>query len=153
MRPALKSTNRKLSDGIHPFPLEDMKDFSGAYLSGFLAERRDMDVNDVRDGVCSEVQSSYVKPSLLQDVEYQSTDVKVNSDVTRFTSRYVLLPTWVLTYPNPADPKEPYYYVMNGCTGKICGKLPVARKKLLLHALKIGLGAFAFFLLISYFLL
>lgn len=30
MRPALSNANRKLSDGIHPFPLEDAKPFSGA---------------------------------------------------------------------------------------------------------------------------
>ncbi len=42
MRPALSSTDRKLSDGIHPFPLEDAKPFAGAYLSGFVAERRDL---------------------------------------------------------------------------------------------------------------
>lgn len=35
MRPALGSLNRKLTDGIHPFPLENEKPFSGAYLSGF----------------------------------------------------------------------------------------------------------------------
>lgn len=43
MRPALSSANRKLSDGIHPFPLENAKPFAGAYLSGFVAERRDLD--------------------------------------------------------------------------------------------------------------
>ena len=41
LRPALSKANRKLTEGVHPFPLENAKPFSGAFLSGFLAERRD----------------------------------------------------------------------------------------------------------------
>ena len=42
-RNALKKANRKLIDGVLPYRLNEKKDFSMGYLSGFLAENRDME--------------------------------------------------------------------------------------------------------------
>ncbi len=133
MRPALQSANRKLSDGIHPFPLEKAKPFAGAYLSGFLAERRDIDAASIQDDVAQEV-STYVEPLLTPDLHYTNYSVSPSIRIDSQKARYVLLPTWVLTYPNKHNVHDPYYYVMNGCTGEVCGKLPIDRKKLWLTA-------------------
>ena len=116
MRPALSSTDRKLSDGIHPFPLEDAKPFAGAYLSGFVAERRDLDAASIREDVEHEVES-YVKPLLADDLHYDSYDVRASATITDSATRYLLLPTWVLTYPNRKDPQHPYYYAMKRLHG------------------------------------
>lgn len=152
MRPALSSTNRKLSDGIHPFPLEKAKPFTGAYLSGFLAERRDMDAESIRADVEREVQG-YVQPLLSDDLTgYDQYSVNTSSRLKGLKSRYLLLPTWVLTYPNRQDVKNPYYYVMNGCTGEVCGKLPIDKKKLYLTGLGIMAAIFAVGCVLSYFL-
>ena len=152
MRPALKSANRKLSDAIHPFPLEQAKAFDGAYLSGFVAERRDMAAEDYKSEILEEVKG-YVKPMLSSDVHHQSLEGSCTASLLNYQSKYVLLPTWVLTYPNPKKPEDPYYYAMNGCTGEICGKLPLDRGKLLRHALLIGGIVLAVLLLICYFLI
>ena len=42
-RNALKKANRKLIDGVLPYRLNEKKDFSMGYLSGFMAENRDME--------------------------------------------------------------------------------------------------------------
>ena len=150
LRPALSKTNRKLSDAIHPFPLEREKPFDDAYLTGFLAERRDIEAQSIRQGIETEVQG-YVKPLLSDSVHYQSTSLEATGRITNLKTRYVLLPTWVLTYPNSKNKDEPYYYVMNGCTGEVCGKLPIDRKKLFLTALGFGAAVFAVACIISYF--
>ena len=150
MRPALTKANKKLSDAIHPFPLENLKPFSGAFLSGFLAERRDIDFADVRTDVAKEAQS-YTNQVLRDTVSFSNLQGSVTSKVTRIQNKYVLLPTWVLTYPNPKDPEDPYYYAMNGCTGEVCGKLPIDSKKLRLHSFLWGLGVAAALLAIFYF--
>lgn len=152
LRPALSKANRKLSDAIHPFPLQDIKPFSDAYLSGFLAERRDVDAAAVEADVKSEV-AGYVEPMLTQSIHYNSFQVQPSSHVRRMDCRYVLLPTWVLTYPNRKNPQEPYYYAMNGCTGEVCGKLPIDRRKLGLTALGLAGAVFALGCLLCYFLL
>ena len=152
MRPALKSADRKLSDGIHPFPLEAVKPFSSAYLSGFLAERRDIDSADIAENVQSELKG-YIKPMLAQSLHYSSYSGEVSATALRQNSRYVLLPTWVLTYKGRKDPKgQVYYYAMNGATGAVCGKLPIDKGKLLRFGLLVGGAVFAALCLGGYFL-
>lgn len=151
MRPALTKANRKLSDGIHPFPLESAKTFSDAYLTGFVAERRDIDAASIQPEIEQEV-AGYVKPLLTSTVHYESQSLSSSSRVKGLKTRYVLLPTWVLTYPNRQNKEDPYYYAMNGCTGEICGKLPIDRKKLYLTALGIGAAVFAAACVLSYFI-
>lgn len=38
IRKALTKADGKLSDGIHPYQMEDVKPYESGYLSGFLAE-------------------------------------------------------------------------------------------------------------------
>lgn len=151
MRPALQKANRKLSDGIHPFPLGQAKPFDDAYLSGFVAERRDIEESDIHRDVESEV-AGYVQPMLTANHGYQSCMGSTQTSLRKIDSDYVLLPTWVLTYPNPENKDDPYYFSMNGCTGEVCGKLPVDKKKLLRKAALIAIGVFALCALASYFL-
>lgn len=152
LRPALKKANRKLSDGIHPFPLENAKPFEDAYLSGFLAERRDVDKGDIAVDIQQEAEG-YVRPLLNDSIQYDSFNGQPSARMREMDSRYVLLPTWVLTYPNKHDQDDPYYYAMNGCTGQVCGKLPLDRKKLYLHALGFGAAVFVIGCVLCYFLL
>ncbi len=151
MRPALQKANRKLSDGIHPFPLGNAKKFDDAYLSGFVAERRDIEAADVQRDVQSEV-TGYVQSLLTANHGYQSCRGSTNTAIRQTKSEYVLLPTWVLTYPNPENKDDPYYFSMNGCTGEVCGKLPIDKGKLLRKALLIGALVFAVACVASYFL-
>jgi hypothetical protein len=152
MRPALSSIDRKLSDGIHPFPLEEVKPFSSAYLSGFLAERRNVNAADITQDVQEELEG-YVQPLLSTTVHYHSHSGSVSAKVTRQKTRYVLLPTWVLTYTRRGGPdKKPYYYVMNGRTGTVCGKLPINKGKLFAVSLLIAALVFAGLCVAGYFL-
>lgn len=152
LRPALSKANRKLTEGVHPFPLEDAKPFSGAFLSGFLAERRDLEADSYRQEIEQELQG-YMN-SMLRDTasQYQTCSASTTATVKKIKTKYVLLPTWVLTYPNKKNKDEPYYYVMNGCTGQVCGKLPVDQGRLWRHGLLIGLTVAAVFCALAYFL-
>ena len=149
IRPALKSADRKLSDGIHPFPTEQLEAFSSAYLSGFLAERRDLDAESVRADVQNELER-YVEPILTSDLNYDSHNGSASASVKSFQSKYVLLPTWVLTYKKGAG--EPYYYALNGRTGASCGKLPIDTGKLYGYAALLGAGVCALMCVLGYFL-
>ncbi len=151
IRPALQKTNRKLSDGIHPFPLASAKPFDDAYLSGFVAERRDIATADVHRDVESEV-TGYVQSMLTAGHGYQSCQGSTSTAIRQTESEYVLLPTWVLTYPNPENKDDPYYFSMNGCTGEVCGKLPIDKGKLFRKAALIAGLVFAAVCVASYFL-
>lgn len=152
MRPALTSVDRKLSDGIHPFPLQDVKPFSSAYLSGFLAERRDVDASNIAKDVQNEL-IGYVKPLLSETLPYSTYNGNISTKISNQKSSYVLLPTWVLTYrQHKKSDGQPYYYVMNGRTGTVCGKLPINKRKLYGSALMLAGLIFAGLCVASYFL-
>ena len=150
MRPALKATDRKLSDGIHPFPLENMKPFSGAYLAGFLAERRDIDQKEATADIQQEIEG-YVRPLLSPSLNYSSHSGSTSATMKQKNSQYVLLPTWVISYHRDGD-KEPFYFAMNGCTGTVCGKLPISKGKLLLTGGLLSAVCFAAYCAAAYFL-
>ena len=66
--------------------------------------------------------------------------------------RYALLPVWILTYRDKAGKDELYYFAMNGQTGKICGKLPVAKGKLVKLFLEIFVPVAAILMIGGWFL-
>jgi DNA-directed RNA polymerase subunit RPC12/RpoP len=129
-RGALKKADRKLSDGVHPYELDKMIPFEPSYLSGFMAEKRDVESGEVRASVEEEIRNS-VKPLLTAGMAYTSVSGEATVDFKEDKFRYTLLPAWVLTYKGLKE--KMYYYSMNGQTGEVCGILPVNMKKLLLH--------------------
>jgi len=135
-RKALKAVDRQLSDGIHPYRDDGIKPYSPAYLSGFLAERRDLEKDDVRGDMEREA-DRLAKTAIYRSASGYAS-VTGNSDFIRKNTsmRYVLMPAWTLTYQGKGE--NIYYYMMNGQTGTVCGKLPINKGKLWLTGLISG---------------
>jgi len=140
-RKALNKMDAKLSDGIHPYQPEGVKPYASGYLSGFLAEMRDVEAHEVEGNVLAEAER-YADQLMHGDHSYNSLSGKTSFRAGEVEKRYVLLPAWVLTWKGGKD-QEPYYYMMNGQTGKVCGRLPIDRKKLWTWAIGTGLLVFA----------
>ena len=73
MRPALQKANRKLSDGIHPYEPEDVKPYASGYLSGFLAEKRDVSEAAAKEESLREA-SGYAATMMKQNHGFQTLD-------------------------------------------------------------------------------
>lgn len=129
-RGALTKADRKLSDRLHPYRTGELKDFEPSYLSGFLAEKRDVEKEEVSGPMEAELQG-YVQPLLTAGSPYTSLTGAGSLRVADSRFRYVLLPAWIMTYG--AAGAKPSFFAMNGQTGEVCGRLPVNMKKLLLH--------------------
>ena len=140
VRKALSKADRKLSDGIHPYNIDEVKPFAMGYLSGFLAEKRDISEAAAKEESLREA-SGYAATMMKQNHGFQTLDGTTNFRATSVKSKYVLMPAWVLTWKGGKD-GVPYYYMMNGQTGKVCGKLPIDRKRVLATALGVGLAVF-----------
>jgi DNA-directed RNA polymerase subunit RPC12/RpoP len=134
-RSALKKADRKLADGVHPYRTDKMIAFEPSYLSGYLAEKRDITAGDVRSSVENEIRG-LAKPLLTAGTAYTSVTGETTVDFMQDKYRYTLLPAWILTYSGPKG--KTYYYAMNGQTGTVCGILPVNTKKLFLHSAALG---------------
>lgn len=151
-----KNAKVKMVESVQPFPLEKAVPFKTQYLSGFQAEKRDLEFETLQQDVYSELKQ--YSSHLLQDTISGYTTVynnQVNLDLDAETHQYVLLPVWLLTYRNDSgtdDSKKLYYFAMNGQSGKLSGKLPVDKTKLTLFSLGVGVAVFLLVLLGGYFI-
>ena len=149
-RNALSKGNRKLVEGVMPFDMTQMQSFQMGYLSGFLAENRDMEKERFVQEVGAEV-SAFAEQSLKSSVSgYDS--VQYRRKETRVCDsrwRYVLMPVWTMTYKDPKTDKI-YYFACNGQTGKVCGELPVDPGRLAVLFLSCFVPLLAVLLVIGY---
>lgn len=136
VRKALTACDRQLSDGIHPYSTEEIKPFDMSYLSGFLAEKRDIAQEGVEKEMLEEARG-YIPEMMKEGGKFDTLSGRTDITDIRAKMRYVLLPAWVLTYRSE-KPGKVYYYLMNGQTGAVCGKLPIDWKRLGLTAGLIG---------------
>lgn len=125
-RPALTKADRKLSDGVHPFDMSQARNFSTSFLSGFMAEKRDVEASAVRPEIEQEVRG-YVEADIRDKSGYNSLTGRTETNFHHVQYHYCLLPTWVLTYKGKDG--QTYHYAMNGQNGRLCGVLPIDKGK------------------------
>ncbi len=124
---ALKSKDRDILKYICPFNSADFVPFSMSYLSGFYAEKRDVENSEISSTVSDKIKS-FSSEKLLGSIEYANARVKDSSiNVGELKWSYNLLPVWVLNYKHK---DKTYIYALNGQTGKVYGELPVSKGKL-----------------------
>ena len=139
-RKALLKADGKLSDGIHPYDVNGITPYASGYLSGFLAEKRDVTGEAAREDMLREA-GHYAENLMKRNHPFNALSGETRFKARNVRMKYVLLPAWVLTYKGGRD-GAPYYYMMNGQTGKVCGRLPIDRKRLLATALGVGIAVF-----------
>ena len=114
-------------DSIEPFDYSDLKDFSTAYLPGFLADKYDVDAKQSSKRA-DERAINTTQQTLRNTVVGYTGVFERAKDISlrRGCVKYALLPVWVL---NTKWNGETYLFAMNGQTGKFVGHLPVDTKK------------------------
>lgn len=114
-------------EAIEPFHYEDMIDFDTAYLSGYLADKYDVDAEANKPHANKRIKNS--TEAIFEETVKGYTTVKVKNSNIHFEEgkvSYALLPVWIL---NTKYKDKIYTFAMNGQTGKFIGELPVCRKK------------------------
>lgn len=124
---ALKGKDIDILRYVCPFDAADFVPFSMSYLSGFFAEKRNIEKSEISVGVNEKIKNFSAR-KLLDSVEYANADIKDSSiRIGDVSWKYNLLPVWVLNYKHK---DKNYIYALNGQTGKVYGELPVSFKKL-----------------------
>ena len=150
-RNALKKADRLLVEGVLPFNMKELRPFSMGYLSGFMAEKRDMEQQEFAPEITREVESFAVSGLQNSVSGYQSMTVQNKSaDIRDEKWQYALMPVWTLTYKDHKG--NICYFACNGQTGKICGKLPVDMGRLLILFAEVFLPMLAVLLVVGYLL-
>lgn len=139
---AFSEADKRMLEGILPYPSEALQEFSMPYLSGFQAKKRDIE----REQLSGEVRgrmNQYASQLLSNTVHgYNSVTVQnTRVNVLKSHWEYSLMPIWVLNYKGKNG--KNYTYAMNGHTGKVYGELPIsfARLGILLASIAVPLTA------------
>lgn len=111
-------------EAIEPFDYKDAVDFATAYLSGYLADKYDVDSKAAMPRANERIKGT--ASTLLRETVHGYSSVTQrysHVDLSEGRIRYALLPVWMLStkYKN-----ETYQFAVNGQTGKLVGKLPVS---------------------------
>lgn len=111
-------------DAIEPFDYSELKDFSTAYLPGFLADRYDMD-----SAACGERADQRARNTALSVMRESVTGyntcipTRENVRLKRLGVKYALLPVWMLSTRWKG---KSFLFAMNGQTGRMVGDLPIS---------------------------
>lgn len=112
----------ELMESIEPFDIKGAVDFQTAYLSGYLADRYDVDSNDSIERANERMKKS-TQNSFAGTVQGYSSVTAENTSIRLDNGKvkYALYPVWILN-TNWKDKK--FTFAMNGQTGKLVGNLP-----------------------------
>lgn len=114
-------------ESIEPYDYSLVQPFDMAYLSGFLADKYDVESKQGEPRIRQRVERSLedlIQPTLVGYATVLPTHKYVN--VSQGKAHYVLMPVWLL---NTRYRDKLYTFAMNGQTGKMTGTLPICPKR------------------------
>ena len=137
-----------LMESIEPFNIGDAVDFQTAYLSGFLADKYDVDAEASIARANERIKSS-TEDVFASTVQGYTSVVPVSSTINlqNGRARYALYPVWIL---NTQWNGQKFTFGINGQTGKIAGDLPMDKGKFWTWLLGIAGAATAVSFALSY---
>jgi DNA-directed RNA polymerase subunit RPC12/RpoP len=124
---ASSKLSNTIMESIEPFDFSQVVDFETAYLSGYFADKYDVEAETGFDRIKQRVTST-MDQKVRETITGFSGVSTVHRNVTidQKTPKYVLLPVWML-YTKFKD--KTYVFAMNGQTGKMTGTFPICPKK------------------------
>lgn len=130
---ASKNHTESFLRGIEPFDTASNVVYSPEYLSGFLAERYTVSLEDGWAGATKDIENhlrGVIRSKIKKD--HRSDDSKVSSMnvlYSNMTYKYLLLPVWFSSFNFNG---KVFQFVVNGQTGKVAGKSPISGLKVAL---------------------
>ena len=139
-----------LVESVYPFDFNNAINFDSSYLSGFVAEKKDIEKEALMNSIEDDVYK-YSTKVVRDSMTGESVNV-VNNDFTigQGSFEYAMLPVWTISY-NDKDSNKLFFFSVNGQTGKVVGKLPIDNAKLYLSGLMAILPLFLIINVILYF--
>lgn len=140
--------NNDIMSTLEPFDYNELVDYDHAYLSGYLAERYDIEPEDVYDEVKERTIKSTEKYLESEISHYSSTQIIKKEIIdNRINTEYVLLPVWMV---NVKYKNKYYLFAMNGQSGEFVGNIPIDKGKVVLWSVIIFVITFLLTVLIYY---
>ncbi len=114
-------------DSVEPYDYGELKEFSTAYLPGYLADKFDVSIEDSSpraDERCRQTLRDSLRSTV---VGYTTvTQRSANIHLQRGKVHYALMPVWLLS---TRWQDQNFLFAINGQTGKAVGELPMDKGK------------------------
>lgn len=130
-----------LMEAIEPYDYSELKPFSMSYLSGFFADKYDVDKAAVFPRIRE--RATQAGKGLINSSISGYTGVRVSTEQYNIVNtdwQYMMLPVWFMSYRYK---DKVYEFAMNGQTGKLAGTPPLDKGKLKRFCAGVGLAAAA----------
>lgn len=139
-----------LMESIEPYDFSQAVDFQTAYLSGYLADKYDVDVEQSIARANERVKKS-TEQAFAATVQGYTSVIPQQSNIhlSEGRAKYALYPVWIL---NTTWKGQKYMFAMNGQTGKFVGNLPVDKGAARRWFLGIAAGVSAAVMALTYLL-
>ncbi len=135
---------QRFTEGIYPFEMKEIVNYDGRFILGHESEVYQKDVKEgynVAEGIMDEAIRSDVTKQIPGDTQ---RGLSIETQRSNISFKHILLPLWIAAYTYN---NKVYRFLVNGQTGKISGKKPVAAWKVILLILFIiGVIAGIYFL-------
>lgn len=128
-----------LMESIEPFNYDDLQPFSMSYLTGFYADKYDVDKAQVFPRI--KTRASQACKQVIRGSVGTYSSLSVNMEQYNIMStdwEYMMLPVWFMSYKYN---DQVYEFAINGQTGKLAGTPPLDKHKLRMFCTALGLGA------------
>lgn len=139
-----------LMDLLEPYHYEELVDFKTAYLTGFLAEKYNYTDEQLLPRAKEKI-NHYLKQFVNKSLAgYQS--IHNRREILKTEQKkgsYVLFPVWMIVYDLN---QQEHTFAMNGQTGKIVGKPPISKRKVVNWFLGLTLLFFAVIKILALFM-
>lgn len=133
---------------IEPFDYKEMVDYNHAFLSGFLAEKYDVESKKAIVDAIKRAISSAESEMRVTMAGYNTINIIENGLLSKEDKHeYALLPVWMV---NVKYKNKFYTFAMNGQTGEFVGNIPISVSKSILLFVKVFMIAFLLLTFISY---
>ncbi len=140
-----------IMESIEPYDFSQLMDFDTAYLSGYLADKYDVEHTLGEERIRQRVGATFDQQLSASVLGYATAvPFRKNLQVSHSKARYVLLPVWMLT---SRYKDKTYIFAMNGQTGKMTGTFPICAQRSAAWFAGICAGVAAVVTLIQYLLL
>jgi len=137
-----KSLPRDLAEELEPWDLGNLVTYSDEYLSGFIAERYQIDLKQGW-GRATERMDEVIRGDVRRDIGGDHQRIAtLDTRHSAVTYKHVLLPMWICSYRYK---NKVYRFLVNARTGEVQGQRPWSWVKITLTALLVSAVALAIY--------
>jgi hypothetical protein len=125
--PATRGVDHSLLRQVEPFPTQEVVPYDTAFLSGFVVERYQINLEEAAAASAAQMHSALEQLCAQQVPGDTYRHLRIQPEYSAQTFKHLLLPIWLLTYTYGS---RTFNVVANGYTGEIAGNYPKSAWKI-----------------------